>query len=71
MWTESQIQFVSDNAGWYSNEQMGNHLGKSPEAVKLYRCRHRLPKFTEIIYTATLLGYELGRLPEVIRWSPE
>jgi len=42
-WTEEQRQFVIDNAGKLSFEEMGVRLGKSKNAVHLFIHRNRIP----------------------------
>ena len=42
-WTEDQRQFVIDNAGKLSFEEMGIRLGKSKNAVHLFIHRNRIP----------------------------
>ena len=66
-WTTAQIEFVSDKAGYLSNAQMASRIGKSEQAVKLYRSRHNMPTFYENVYTASLLAEELGKSRTAIR----
>jgi len=42
-------------------DDLARALGRSREAIKLYRCRHRMPRFNENFYSYTLLSSELGK----------
>lgn len=42
-WTENEIQFVTENAGKLSFEQMAKKIGRSKNAVHLFLLRRRIP----------------------------
>ena len=41
-WRQEDITFLQENYGKISLEDIGEHLGKTPMAVRLYVLRHRL-----------------------------
>ena len=67
-WTEREIEYLSDHIGLLSYTELSKKLGRSENAIKLYRCRHKLPTFHNgDYYSATLLAQELGRSRTSVR----
>ena len=66
-WTEKEIEFLHEKAGRYSISELAKKLGRSENAVKLYRTRHKMPKVWDNVYTYTLLAQELNRTRRVVR----
>jgi len=60
-WTDDEIQFLADNAGFLSNRQMAEKLKRSERAVKIIRNRRKLPAFYENVYTVSLVAEGLGK----------
>ncbi len=67
LWSQEDIEFLSDNAGLMNYKQLSKKLGRSANAIKLYRARHKTPRFFENFYSYTLLSKELGMSRKVIR----
>lgn len=66
-WTEREVNFVHDYVGIKSYAELAEQLGRSEEAIKLYRCRHHLPRAFDNFYSYTLLAKELGRARASLR----
>jgi hypothetical protein len=66
-WTPDEIQYISDNAGVLNYAELSRKLGRSEEAIKLCRCRRRLPRFYDTFYSYSLLSTELGRSRATLR----
>jgi len=66
-WSQNDIEFMYDYAGIYSIDEMAEHLGRSRNAVILYRTRHKLPTVWDNVYTYTLLASELNRSRRILR----
>jgi len=66
-WTDTEAEYVEDYAGYLSNAEMAQHLNKSENAIKLWRCRHGCTTFFDNVFTYTLLSRELGRSRSRIR----
>ena len=60
-WTPREIELLSDRVGLDSYAKLSRRLGRSEEAIKLYRCRNGLPRFCDTFYSYSLLAKELGR----------
>lgn len=66
-WTEDEVQYLHDNLGIMGYNELSQNLGRSKNAIKLYRCRHKLPTFYDNIYSYNLLSDELGRSRKTLR----
>lgn len=67
-WTEQEMEYLSDQVGILSYSEMAKRLGRSENAIKLQRCRRKLPTFFDgNYYSCTLLARELGRTRASIR----
>ena len=67
-WTSKEIELLSDRAGLDNYNTLSKRLGRSKNAIKLFRCRNRLPRFYDTFYSYTLLAKELGKSRRTIRW---
>lgn len=67
-WTQREIEYLADNVGILGYAEMAKRLGRSENAIKLCRCRQKLPTFYNgNYYSSTLLAQELGRCRTSIR----
>lgn len=66
-WTEEEIEYLHDNIGLQSYEELSKTLNRSKEAIELFRCRHKLPKLLDNVYTFKILSKELGKSKSSIR----
>jgi len=66
-WTQEEIEYVSEHVGIKDYTEMSHKLNRSRESIKLYRCRHKLPKFIDNFYSYSLLAAELGRSRATLR----
>ena len=67
-WTEQELEYLADNVGILSYAEMARRLKRSENAIKLCRCRRKLPTFHNgSYYTCTLLSQEIGRSRTSIR----
>lgn len=69
-WTEEEDEFLHDNAGYMSNKQMADALGRSECAVKLRRCRKKMPTMHDSVLMRTTLAGMLGVTRATLRkWN--
>ena len=67
-WTEQELEYLSDNIGILSYAELSKKMKRSESAIKLCRCRRKLPTFYDgNYYSYTLLARELGRSRTSIR----
>lgn len=66
-WTPDEIEYVSEHAGIVGYAELSRRLHRSKAAIKLYRCRHKLPRFIDNFYSYTLLAAELGKSRATLR----
>lgn len=60
-WTPEEAEYLHDNIGIKSYQQISEYLGRSVSAIKVYRIKNKLPHiFQGNYYTYTTLGEELG-----------
>ena len=66
-WSSKEIEYLHDNLGLKSYEELSETLKRSKEAIKLFRHRHKLPKVFDNFYTFKILSKELGKSRTSIR----
>lgn len=68
-WTEEEDQFMADNIGVLSYEEISVKIDRSIDAMKNYRCVNRLPSFFNHpnSYSYTVLSKELGKTRKWLR----
>ena len=67
-WTTQEIEYLADNVGILGYPELSHEMGRSENAIKLQRCRKRLPTFHNgCYYSCTLLSKELGLSRSSIR----
>lgn len=68
-WTEQELEYLADHVGILGYKELAEHINRSENAVKLCRCRRKLPSFHNNgnYYTCSLLATELGRSRASIR----
>jgi biotin operon repressor len=67
-WSEQEIEYLADQIGLLSYEELSKKLNRSKEAIKHHRCLMKLPMLrTGNYYSCTLLAKELGRSRASIR----
>lgn len=67
-WTEQELEYLADNVGIRSYAELAKKLKRSENAIKLCRCRKKLPTFHNgNYYSCTLLAQELNRSRTSIR----
>lgn len=60
-WTDSELEYLADHVGIMDYTTLSKKLGRSKSAIKLQRCRKKLPTFHNgDYYSYTLLAQELG-----------
>lgn len=59
-WTDKEIEVLHDYSGILDYKELSKRLHRSCKAIKLYRCRHKMPTFFDNFYTYTMLSKELG-----------
>lgn len=65
-WTEDELEYLCEHAGYLNHDELGVRLGRSRWAVKLKQQRIGL-RFIDNVYTYSLLSRELGRSRSRIR----
>jgi len=67
-WTEQELDYLADHVGVLSYAELSKKLRRSENAIKLQRCRMKLPTFHNgDYYSYTLLAQELGCSRTTIR----
>lgn len=67
-WTARELDYLADHVGILGYAELSKKLKRSENAIKLQRCRMRLPTFHNgDYYSCTLLARELGRSRASIR----
>lgn len=66
-WTDRDIQILSDKIGLLSYSELSKKLGRSENAIKLYRARNNMPTLYDNFYSASMLAQELGKPRTTIR----
>ena len=67
-WTERELDYLANHVGLLNYSELSKKLGRSENAIKLCRCRMKLPTFHKgDYYSSTLLSQELGRSRASIR----
>ena len=66
-WTEDELEYLHDNIGVLSYQELSRHFKKSIDAIKMARVRHGIPSFYDNILSSGMLSLELGRCRATIR----
>ena len=67
-WTSREIEILSDRVGLDDYAKLARTLPRrSKGAIKLFRCRNKLPRFCDTFYSYSLLAGELGRSRSALR----
>jgi hypothetical protein len=68
-WDEHEIEYLHDNMGLKTFEEMGRYLRRTPVSVKEYAYKSKLSLYDNF-YTCRQLGKELNvRLTYISRWA--
>jgi hypothetical protein len=66
-WTEKELDYLANHVGIMNYKALARKLNRSEEAVKLCRCRHRMPSFYDgDYYSSSMLAREIGRSRRII-----
>lgn len=66
-WTQQELDFINDNIGFLSYEQLAKRLNRSPIAIEIIRIRRKLPRFYDNVITTGILSQELGKSRSTVR----
>ncbi len=66
-WTEEEGGYLRDFVGLKNYRELSKELGRSENALRLYRQRHNLPTFFDNFYTFNMIANELGKCRTTIR----